>query len=86
MKKLGWDDSKPRIVIINNGSLPPSSPLPGLGVLHGAVIDHVPEGDCSRIINSTMFVPKTLSSESIESLETFLFTELISGPILQVAD
>lgn len=81
-----WDDSKPRIVIINNGSLPPSSPLPALGVLHGAVIDRVPEEASARIINSTMFVPQSVSSAPAESIETFLSTKLISGAILQATD
>jgi len=79
----GWDDARTRIVILNNSSLPVSSPLPGLGILHGAEVLDIPSPGTPRIINSTMFVPQPEApTETEEALKTFLETEAISGQIL----
>lgn len=78
-----WDERQSRIVIINNGSLNPGNPLPGLGVLHGAEVLDVPHPETPRIINSTMFV---VASEAVtdarDAIQTFMQTDEISGSIL----
>lgn len=79
----GWDDAQTRIVILNNSSLPASSPLPGLGILHGAEVLNIPSSGTPRIINSTMFVTQPEApTETDEALKTFLETDAISGQIL----
>lgn len=79
----GWDDARTRIVILNNSSLPVASPLPGLGILHGAEVLNIPSCGTPRIINSTMFVPQPEApAETDEALKTFLETDTISGQIL----
>ena len=79
----GWDDATPRIVVINNSSLSHCDPLPGLGILHGAEILHIPSPVTPRIINSTMIVPTTTSLPAQEgAIKTFLETTHISGLIL----
>lgn len=78
-----WDDGQNRIVIVNNSSLPASSPLPGLGILHGAEVLNIPSPGTPRIINSTLFVPQPEApTETNEALKTFLATDAISGQIL----
>lgn len=78
-----WDDTRNRIVILNNSSLPMSDPLPGLGVLHGAEILSIPEMGASRIINSTMFViQQEAPTDPGDAIRTFLKTDTISGQIL----
>lgn len=78
-----WNDCRSRIVIINNGSLKPGHPLPGLGVLHGAEIIDVPYAEAPRIINSTMFVTAPeVPADVNEAIQTFMRTDQISGLIL----
>ena len=78
-----WHDGQNRIVILNNSSLPASSPLPGLGILHGAEVLNIPSPGTPRIINSTLFVPQPEApAETAEALKTFLETDAISGQIL----
>ncbi|MEN3942456.1 hypothetical protein WJU23_14250 [Prosthecobacter sp. SYSU 5D2] len=79
----GWDDAIPRLVVINNSSLNQGDSLPGLGVLHGAEILHIPSPATPRIINSTMIVPTTASPPGqSQAVITFLETTQISGQIL----
>lgn len=78
-----WDDREYRIVIVNNGSLEANTPLPGLGVMHGAEILFDPGSGSGRIINSTMFVPESEAhTNPATALTTFLTTREIAGQLL----
>lgn len=78
-----WQEHRPRIVVVNNCSTGPGDPCHTPGVLHGARI-LTPNPEATRVINSTMIVPRSLASDSALSssvVQAFLNTQEIAGEI-----
>jgi hypothetical protein len=72
----------PRIVVINNSSVPLSAHAATAGVLHGAAIPE-PDASARRVINSTMIAPACfVESDPAMLVREFVSTERISGQIL----
>lgn len=78
-----WQEHRPRIVVVNNCSTAPGDACHTPGVLHGARI-LTPDPEATRVINSTMTVPRSLAAETAVSssvVQAFLHTQEIAGEI-----
>ena len=78
-----WQEHRPRIVVVNNCSTAPGDPCHTPGVLHGARI-LTPNPEATRVINSTMIVPRSLAAEACLSssvVQAFLHTQETAGEI-----
>jgi hypothetical protein len=77
-----WQEDRPRIVVINNSSVPLGAHGATAGVLHGAAIPQ-PNTSARRVINSTMMAPACfVESDPAMHVREFVSTERISGQIL----
>ncbi len=77
-----WQESRPRIVVINNGMAEPGTSGATHGVLHGATILS-PDSQASRVINSTMIAPACFATcDPAMHVQQFVSTDEISGQIL----
>lgn len=77
-----WQEDSPRIVVINNSSVPLGVHGATAGVLHGAAIPQ-PDASAHRVINSTMMVPaRFVDSDPVMQVREFVSTERISGHLL----
>lgn len=77
-----WQEDSPRIVVINNSSVPLGEHGATAGVLHGAAIPQ-PDASARRVINSTMMAPaRFVDNDPAMHVREFVSTERISGQIL----
>jgi hypothetical protein len=77
-----WQETQPRIVIINNSNTALDTHGATAGVLHGAIIP-MPDKQRHRIINSTMIAPSCfVSHDPAMQVQEFVSTEAVAGQIL----
>ncbi|WP_395738254.1 hypothetical protein [Prosthecobacter sp.] len=77
-----WQESRSRIVVINNCMAEPGAAGGTHGVLHGATILS-PDSGASRVINSTMMAPARFATcDPAMQVQQFVSTHEISGQIL----